>query len=489
MKVLKWIRVVVAVGLFTLVTLFFLGLGGGCGLLEKIQVGPALIGVTLLPSLLIFLGWMLLTCLLGRIFCSMVCPLGILQDILGRIVKLVRPRRRFSPRPERRGFRVAVLVAFVLLVMFQMTSLVSLIEPYGVFGRIATQLLQPVAEWGNNHLADWLGTDGAVVLFKREILVRSVSGFAVAASSLVLLLGLVAWKGRLFCNLVCPVGTILWVASKKSVFQLAIDADKCVKCGLCSGVCKAECLDGKGRMLDNARCVRCFNCIGVCAKGAISLRPAWSLPKSEKKMAEGRREVVLGLAKAAGGLAAAGVILGGRNVLGDGACPDVIVPPGASEDLLRARCTACGLCVAQCPRKVLAPAGFTEFGPLGLMMPKMDFSRGFCDPNCTLCGEVCPTGAILPLTRATKKNAKIGQAAFNRTACLACTEKIPCGLCERRCPQKAIALKEEETKDGEKTVKIQVPVVDGVKCTGCGACENYCPSHAMKVKSLSAARA
>ena len=148
MKALKWIRVVVAVGLFTLVTLFFLGLGGGCGLLEKIQVGPALIGVTLLPSLLIFLGWMLLTCLLGRIFCSMVCPLGILQDILGRIVKLVRPRRRFSPRPERRGFRVAVLVAFVLLVMFQMTSLVSLIEPYGVFGRIATQLLQPVAEWG-----------------------------------------------------------------------------------------------------------------------------------------------------------------------------------------------------------------------------------------------------------------------------------------------------------------------------------------------------
>ena len=97
MKALKWIRVVVAVGLFTLVTLFFLGLGGGCGLLEKIQVGPALIGVTLLPSLLIFLGWMLLTCLLGRIFCSMVCPLGILQDILGRIVKLVRPRRRFSP--------------------------------------------------------------------------------------------------------------------------------------------------------------------------------------------------------------------------------------------------------------------------------------------------------------------------------------------------------------------------------------------------------
>ena len=482
MKALKWIRVVVAAGVFTLVTLFFLGLGGGCGLLEKIQVGPALIGITLVPSLLIFLGWLLVTGLFGRVFCSMVCPLGIFQDILGRAVKLVRPKRRFAPHSGYDGCRVSVLVAFVALLLLQMASLASLIEPYGVFGRIASQMLQPVAEWGNNLLADWLGTEGSLVLFKREVFVRSVSGFAVAASSLVLLLGLVAWRGRLFCNLICPVGTILWVASKKSVFRLAIDADTCVKCGLCSGVCKAECLDGRGQTLDNARCVRCFNCIGACRKGAISLKPAWALSRKAKKT-EGRRDVVLGLAKAAGGVAVAGAVLGGRKMLGDGDSADVIAPPGSLHEDLRAKCTACGLCVAQCPRKVIAPAGFSEYGPLGFMLPKMDFSRGFCDPNCTLCGEVCPTGAIRPLTREAKKTTKIGRATFDRAKCLACTERIPCGLCERRCPQKAITLKEEEAKDGEKTVKIQVPVVDGVKCTGCGACENYCPSHAMAVKA------
>ena len=275
-----------------------------------------------------------------------------------------------------------------------------------------------------------------------------------------------------------------WMGSAVDEAGLRLQVEEMAKVGmggLCSGVCKAECLDGRGQTLDNARCVRCFNCIGACRKGAISLKPVWTLPRKAKKV-EGRREVVLGLAKAAGGVAVAGAVLGGRKMLGDGNPTDVIAPPGSLPENLRAKCTACGLCVAQCPRKVIAPAGFSEYGPLGFMLPKMDFSRGFCDPNCTLCGEVCPTGAIRPLTREAKKKVKIGRATFDRAKCLACTERIPCGLCERRCPQKAITLKEEEAKDGEKTVKIQVPVVDGAKCTGCGACENYCPAHAIRVR-------
>ncbi|MGN0847794.1 MAG: 4Fe-4S dicluster domain-containing protein, partial [Kiritimatiellia bacterium] len=265
------------------------------------------------------------------------------------------------------------------------------------------------------------------------------------------------------------------------VFRLTIDPYSFVRCGLCSGVCPAQCLDGKGRALDDARCVRCFNCIGACPKGAIALRPAWTLPKAAPAAEEGRRAVVRGLAAAAGGLAVAGGIAGGRKALGDGGAA-VVTPPGATVDSLRARCTACGLCVAACPQKVIAPAGFSAYGPLGFMLPKMDFARGFCAPDCTTCGEVCPTGAILPLTAAEKKTVKIGLARFDRAACLACTEKIPCGLCARRCPQQAITLTEEEVEgDEKKPVKIKVPAVDAAKCTGCGACENYCPAHAMAV--------
>ncbi|MGN0847358.1 MAG: 4Fe-4S binding protein [Kiritimatiellia bacterium] len=142
MKVLKWIRVAVAACVFTLVTLFFLGLGGGFGLLEKIQMGPVLIAsAVLVPSLLMLVGWLVVTALFGRVYCSMVCPLGILQDALGRLVAIVWPRRRFAPRPARTGFRVAALAAFVALVALDLTSFASLVEPYGVFGRIAAQLV------------------------------------------------------------------------------------------------------------------------------------------------------------------------------------------------------------------------------------------------------------------------------------------------------------------------------------------------------------
>ncbi len=474
MKALKVLRVLVAAGLFTLVTLFFLGLGGGFGLLERIQLVPALLGCALVP----LAAWLVVTLLFGRVYCSLVCPLGILQDVLGRLFHW----RKYAP--TRVSYRTeAARVLFWSLLVFVGAlggvSLIGLIDPYSVFGRIAALLLQPVAETGNNLLADGLGTDGAVVLFKREVFVRSVSGFIVAGSSLVLLATLVAWRGRIFCNMVCPVGALLAMLSRKTLFRIAIDPALCVKCGLCSGVCKAQCLDGKTQTVDDARCVRCFNCLGACPGGAISFAPM-RMTGSVSPDDKARRGFLTG----AGCLAFGAVFSGKRFRKAD--APRALPPPGADEASLRRKCTACGLCVARCPRKVIAPAGVSEYGPLGFMMPRMDFARGFCDPNCTVCGEVCPTGAIRPLDRAAKRQVKIGRAVFDRTRCLACTEKISCGLCERRCPQKAITLKEREVPNGEKTIKIKVPVVDAAKCTGCGACENYCPSHAMTVGSVCA---
>ncbi len=470
MKALKVLRVLVAAGMFTLVTLFFLGLGGGFGLLEKIQVVPALLGCAVIP----LVAWLLVTLLLGRVYCSMVCPLGILQDVLGRLFHW----RKHAPAPGRWWVQAASLLVWTLLILVGGVSLAGLIDPYSVFGRIAVQLLQPAAEWGNNLLADWLGTDGAVVLFKREVFVRSVSGLVVAGSSLALLALLVTWKGRLVCNTVCPVGAMLAALSQKALFRIAIDPAKCVKCGLCSNVCKAQCLDGKLQVVDNARCVRCFNCLGACAKGAISFGLAGKAGEEAPQDASRRAFVAV----AGTGLAAAGVAVCGKQVQLAATAKGALPPPGADAASLRAKCTACGICVAKCPRKVIVPAGVSAYGPLGFMMPKMSFAQGFCDPNCTVCGEVCPTGAIRALDLAAKKQVKIGRAVFTRANCLACTEKIPCGLCERRCPQKAITLKERGVKDGDKKIKIKVPSVDSSKCTGCGACENYCPNHAMTVQ-------
>ncbi len=468
MKFLKYLRMLIATGVFVLITLFFLGLGGGFGLLEKVQIVPALLGCAVIPLVV----WLAVTLLFGRIYCSMVCPLGILQDLLARLFHW----RKYKPEQNHYRLQAASVLVWAVLIGAGGVSLAGLIDPYSVFGRIALQLLQPVAELLNNIIADWLGTDGAVVIFKREVFVRSVSGLIVAGCSMGLLVMLVSWKGRIFCNTICPVGAMLAALSKKTVFGISINQKKCVKCGICSGVCKAQCLDGKSGAVDNTRCVRCFNCLGVCKKGAISFSPmrlGLSAPQDESR----RQFAAVAMAgiTAAGAAACSGKLQ--RVICSSKAFP----PPGSNEALLRAKCTACGLCVAKCPSKVIVPAGFSEYGTLGFMMPRMDFSHGFCDPNCTACGDVCPTGAIRPLNIEAKKTVKIGLAAFDRARCLSVTEKIPCGLCERRCPQKAITLKEESVRDGEKTVKISIPVVDSAKCTGCGACENYCPAHAMVV--------
>ncbi len=480
MKALKFVRVGVALGVFSLVTLFFLGLGGGCGLLEKVQLVPAILGCAGIPLVL----WFVVTILFGRLYCSMVCPLGILQDVLGR---LMRPfgRRSFTPGPNHWVLRIAMMVLFVGLFFAGGTALAGLVDPYSLFGRIASSLLQPAAEWCNNLLADQLGVEGAIVLFKREIVMRSVAGLTVAASALGMLVLLVAWKGRLFCNTLCPVGALFAAISKRPAFGIRIDREKCVSCGRCSGVCKALCLDGKRQRVDNARCVRCFNCLGACAKGALSFGFLWkgaAAPEGGAARGGARRLGLEGAAGLAAGVAGGAAAVGVFGVKPKREKPGVLLPPGAAWEAFWRKCTACGLCVAKCPRKVLVPAGFSEYGVLGFMMPKMVFTHGFCDPACTRCGEVCPSGALRPLDALMKKKAKPGLATFDRAACLACTEKLPCGLCERRCPEKAITLKEEDVPDGDKKKKVQVPVIDEAKCIGCGACENYCPAHAMQVR-------
>ncbi len=479
---LKALRVLLAAAAFLCLTLFFLGLGGGFGLVAKLQFLPALLTCSAWAAA-IFLP----TVLFGRVYCSTLCPLGVLQDVLGRIAR-VFGRRRFIPLPDLVWARTASVLVCVGLLAVGGASLAGLMDPYSVFGRIASQLLLPAADAAANWLADALGTDGAVVVFKREVFVRGVSGFALACASLAALAVIVVRWGRIVCNTVCPTGALLAMLSKKSLFRIAIDPSRCRECGLCSQVCKAGCLDGRARTVDNSRCVRCFNCLPACPHGAIAFQSA--LPRRKAANAESNAVANVDLRSFVGDTVCAAAFgawaLGGFRKLGGGrgasAVAGVLPPPGSSVASLRAKCTACGLCVARCPRQVLVPAGLSDYGMLGALMPKMDFERGFCRPDCTECGEACPTGAIPKLSAAAKKEVRIGTAEWNRAECLACAEGISCGLCARRCPHGAISLKEEERDEGGKKTKVSVPVVDGDKCRGCGACEHYCPARAFHVR-------
>lgn len=481
---LKALRVLLSAAAFLCLTLFFLGLGGGFGLLAKLQFLPALLTCSAWAAVA-----MVSAALFGRIYCSTLCPLGVLQDVLGRLAR-VFGRRRFKPLPNLVWARTASVLVCAGLLAFGGASLAGLMDPYSTFGRIASQLLLPAADAACNWLADALGTDGAVVVFKRDVFVRGISGLTLACASLAALAVLVARWGRVVCNVVCPTGAMLAMLSKKSLFRIAIDPSRCKACGLCSQACKAGCLDGKAQTIDNSRCVRCFNCLPACPHGAIAFRPALPRPKAAK--AEAKAVENVNLRSFVGDTACAAAFgawaLGGFRKLGEGrgasAGTGAVPPPGASVASLRAKCTACGLCVARCPRQVLTPAGFSDYGTLGALMPKMDFARGFCRPDCTECGEACPTGAIPPLSAKAKPDARMGTAEWDRAKCLVCAEGISCGLCARRCPHGAVSLKEEERDDNGKKAKVSVPVVDRDKCRGCGACEHYCPSRAIRVRPL-----
>ena len=461
MKRLKSLRVIIAVISLVGITLFFLGFGSALKHQNPAisQLVPALLG----GSLAVLAIWFVLSFLLGRVYCSFVCPLGILQDVLIRLTRRIK-RRPFVPQTAHPCLQTTFILIFLLLVVLGFSaSLASLIDPYGIFGRFLAHFVLPVRDVLMNFLADRLGVEGPVVLFKREVFLAGAGVLGVVVSSFLALSALVAWRGRVFCTTVCPVGAFLGWLARISPFRLAVDTSACVKCGRCTGVCKTGCLDGKAGTLDNSRCVRCFNCVSACPKDAVVWKGAW-----KGEVDSERRAAIVNLASF-GAIYGLGSVLFPRS---RDCAGQELPPPGARVGDLKLKCTACGLCMARCPKKIIVPAAFGDYGGMGFMMPKLDFSRGFCDPDCTVCGEVCPSGAISALSLVEKSAWRIGLAKWDEKKCLVCSEKVPCGLCARRCPHQAITL----DKDGR-------PSVDAAKCMGCGACEHYCPTQALSVQN------
>ena len=471
---LRIIRIALAAFFFIAITLLLLGIGGGFNLwfgwVAKIQFIPALLALDygILAILLI------LTLIFGRIYCSIVCPLGVMQDLFGWFGKQNK-KNRYTSSPEKKWLRYSVLAIFVVCLIIGFAPVTTLLAPYSAYGRIVNALFLPILNMLNNALVVFDSRFGGFHLPYIEIWMRSISTFAIALLTFICI-GWLAWHhGRTYCNTICPVGTLLSFIARFSLFRIRIDESKCNKCSLCEKNCKAAAIDFKTGSVDYSRCVTCGDCIGTCKHGAIAYKGERLKVKGER-VDQGRRAMLTGMALAAGTAAMAQTKIkvdGGLAKIENKKAPlreTPITPPGSiSARNMQRHCTACQLCISACPNNILRPSSDL----LRLMQPELSFERGFCRPECTQCSQVCPTAAIQAITREDKTAIRIGHAVWIADNCIPVTSRDKCDLCARQCPASAIQMVDHTTKDGR---RVRIPAIDNERCIGCGKCEYLCPA-------------
>lgn len=512
---LRKIRIALALLFFVLITLLFLDFTGTLhawfGWMAKIQFLPAVLALNI--GVVLFL--VVLTLLFGRIYCSVICPLGILQDLVSWFSGRRRKHRnRFVYSPARTWLRWTVFVLFVVAMVAGLGSLGALIAPYSAYGRMVQSLLAPLYAWGNNLLAWVAERADSYAFYSVDVWMKSLSTLGIAVVTFVVIF-LLAWRnGRTWCNTICPVGTLLGVLSRFSLLKPRFDTSKCNGCKLCARNCKASCIDPAAHKIDYSRCVACMDCLENCRQGAISYTwrreaPAAKSP-APKGEPENRPKGKSGVKSVDTAVSAAGdpvsrasaegapadasrrrflgvvglfvgtalqaqekKVDGGLALIEEKRIPQrttPLVPPGARglREFLT-HCTACQLCVAVCPNQVLRPSGDL----MRLMKPEMSYERGYCRPECTKCAEVCPANAIHLADLAEKSSIQIGHAVWIPENCVIKTDGVACGNCARHCPVDAIHLVPVDPNDRK---SLRIPSVDEARCIGCGACENLCPS-------------
>ena len=547
---LKMMRIILAALSFFGILLLFFDFTGvmhhWLGFLADIQFLPALLAL----NVGVVLGLVVLTLIVGRVYCSVICPLGILQDIASFFAGKVH-KNRFAYKAPKPWLRWGSLGVFALLMVLGVHAVALLVAPYSAFGRMAANLFAPLYRLGNNAAAYLAERLDSYAFYSVDVWIKSIPSFVIAMVSFVAIVVL-AWRGgRMWCNTICPVGTILGFLSRFAWFRPSIDTEKCVGCRMCEKQCKASCIHAKTHTIDASRCVACMNCIGACHKGAI----AWTHPKKNKitQNAAGqtdqnadiqtdqnadiqtnqnadiqtnqnadvqtnqnadiqtnqnadvqtnqnadvqtdqnadiqtdqnaaspmRRGFLLALSSmAVTSVAAAQDKLtdGGLKPLISRQAPSRGTPlkPAGSLSLrnFSTRCTGCQLCVSSCPNGVLRPSSSLAT----LMQPEMSFERGFCRPECTRCSEVCPAGAITPVTREEKSSIQIGHAVWIREQCIPVTKGRSCGNCARHCPTGAIQMVPLSQNDDSSRKAPKIPIIDTERCIGCGKCEFVCPA-------------
>ena len=482
-NMLKKIRVIISLSFFFLLTFYFLDFAGilsdNFRILGQIQFIPAFIAKSILIVVCILISLLLF----GRIYCSTVCPMGVLQDIINRISKIIFPKRKSKFRKNNPNLRGIILTVSYLLFFFGFILIFGLLDPYSAFGRIATHIFKPIYLFGNNILAAIFTNFGNYTFYPVAVEISSIFSFTVAIFTFLIIGFLAAKNGRLYCNTVCPVGTLFGFLNKYSFFKIRINENKCSTCGLCEKNCKAQCIDSQAKNIDYSRCVNCFNCIGNCKKNGISysLKKDFTVNKIENKNLQDEQKRVFILTGLTTAITVPTVLaqeklkplLAENNIFNDGTVMEKtrqipITPPGSiSIQHFQKHCTSCHLCVSKCPSKVLKPA-FLEYGFAGIMQPTMEFEKGFCNYNCNTCSTVCPTNAINSITLDEKRLTQVGKVVFIEELCVVHTDGTSCGACSEHCPTQAVKM--IPYKNG-----LTIPLIDVEICVGCGGCEYICP--------------
>lgn len=532
---LRKIRITLAAICFVAVTLLFLDFTGTLhlwfGWLAKIQFLPAVLALNFVVIAIL----LVLTLLFGRIYCSVICPLGIFQDCVSNLSSRRKGKKaRFSYSKEIKWLRYGVLVLFVIALVAGLNALVALLAPYSAYGRMVQSLLAPVWQWGNNLLAWIAERQDSYAFVTKDVWLKSLPTLIVAAVTFVVVVVL-AWRnGRTYCNTICPVGTTLSFFSRFAMFRPVIDKSKCKSCHACERKCKAACIDVDNHKIDYSRCVDCFDCIDSCRLGALKYRFAWGrgvgsgstgaktpqnapvgskMTSDESKNGQNRssaaptpvaepvvRQGSPTIEATDNGRRA--FLVGGAAVIGGSLLSSI--PMRAEDEEIKDKKRDGGFAEVL-PKK--APNRKTPITPFGsesvekfykhctacqlcvtvcpnnvlrpssrlehLMQPEMSFEKGYCRPECVKCSEVCPAGAILKITPEEKTEWKVGTAGVDYDLCVVNRDGVSCGNCARHCPVGAISMVKKNPED-EKSPRI--PSVNEEKCIGCGACENLCPS-------------
>jgi len=428
-----------------------------------------------------FIAVIILTLLTGRSYCSFLCPLGILQDAISRTGGMIRKKfRRYGYKKPYTFLRYFILILTAGIMLLGGVYVLSILDPYSIFGRFMVFFGKPVVLFLNNLLASLLGKFDIYTVYRVDIRPFELAAYIIPVAFL-LLVGILSLSyGRLYCNTVCPVGTFLGLLSKVSLFRIRFDEEKCTRCGRCALTCKSSCIDFLNKHVDISRCVDCFNCLDACSENAISYGPVRLKRKvrapevtdsSRRNFIAGSILLLSGGSQIARAQNTTPVPEKESTVREDRLYP--VSPPGSvSIESFISRCTACSLCINACPTRVLQPS-VSEYGFASIMQPRMDYHSGFCNYDCNRCTDVCPTGAIMPLMIEAKKLTQIGKAVFIRDNCVVHTEKTACGACSEHCPTKACHMVPYEGN-------LLIPEVQDDICIGCGACEYACPTKPYK---------
>ena len=421
----------------------------------------------------------IVTVLLGRLFCGWVCPLGTLNNLVGSI------RKKAAAHQGRKWHRVKyyILIGILGSSLFTLQP-VGIMDPLSLIIRSFSISLFPAFNYGVRAAFDTIYSvnpfglaalsEPLYTVLKKSVLAFDKSYYeqSIFLGSLFLaILGLNLIERRFWCKYLCPLGALLGLLSRFSWLRRSV-SEECTECGACSRVCQGNAAPDQKENWKDSECLYCWNCDDICPSNAVSFGFG---KKKTAAMDLGRRRIITA---ACSGIAAVPLIRITPVSRTNSSDPRLLRPPGSLEETeFLKRCVKCGECMKVCTTNGLQPT-LLEAGLEGIWSPMLVPRIGYCEYRCTLCGQVCPTGAIKRLAQEEKAKVKIGLAMIDKGRCLPWAHATPCIMCEEVCPtpKKAVWFEKVEVRDrnGKKLI-LQQPHVDLELCIGCGICEAKCP--------------